>query len=219
VSETKQEVQDSLKQFGKSPVRRLESLGYLKHHSIFAHCVHLDLEEIQMLAKSKTGIIHNPESNMKLGSGVAPVRQMLLEGCTVGIGTDGAASNNDLNLFKEMDTAAKLQKLIHADNTAMTAIQALRMATREGAKALGLGDITGTLEVGKRADIIVIDPANSNMQPLHDIPSQLVYATTGTEVETVICDGQILMEEWYLLTLNRMDIFNRLGRYRAKNSL
>jgi 5-methylthioadenosine/S-adenosylhomocysteine deaminase len=218
VSETKFETEGSLKEYGRTPVRRLADLGYLEHNSIFAHCVHLTDEDIHLLARSKVGVVHNPQSNMKLGAGIAPIRKMLDAGVKVGIGTDGAASNNDLNLLNEMDTACKLQKLAHSDNTAMTAVQALRMATREGAKALGIGHLTGTLEVGKAADIVVIDANHANMQPLHDIPAQLVYASTGTEVETVLCNGQIIMEEWEVRTLNRMDIFKRIERYRERSN-
>ena len=219
VSETKAEVAASLKQFDMSPVERLQKLGFGEYNRcIYAHCVHLSDKDIAILAKDKTGVVHNPESNMKLGSGTAPVRELLAKGVIMGIGTDGAASNNDLNLFGEMDTACKLQKLAHADNTAMTAIQALRMATEGGAQALGIDAYVGSLEPGKYADLIVVDTDSVNMQPLHNPASQLVYATTGTEVETVICHGKILMEEWNILTLNRRDIFARVNRYREKMS-
>ncbi|MBS1982959.1 MAG: amidohydrolase [Bdellovibrionales bacterium] len=218
VSETKNEIDVSQKEHGMSPVRRLKKLGVMDQPCVFAHCVHVSPEDMSIIKESGAGVVHNPESNMKLGSGIAPVRAMLNAGLRVGIGTDGAASNNDLNLFKEMDTAAKLQKLAHADNTAMTAIQALRMATYEGARALHMEKIIGSLEVGKRADIVIIDTHVVNMQPLHDIPSQLVYATTGTEVETVLCDGKIIMEEWDVLTMSRKDIFTRVERYREKSN-
>ena len=216
VSETKFEVENSMKQFGMSPVQRLRKLGYGDHACAYAHCVHLSDEDISILAQCRTGIVHNPESNMKLGSGIAPVRKLLDKGALVGIGTDGAASNNDLNLFKEMDTACKLQKLAHSDNTAMTARQALHMATLGGAQALGIDKITGSIEAGKRADIIIVDTGVVNMQPMHDPASQLVYASTGTEVETVICDGEILMEEWNVTTLNRRDVLTGVVRYRER---
>lgn len=217
VSETKAEVENSIKQFGMSPIERLEKLGYGKSvHVAYAHGVHVNEKEMEILAKRRIGVIHNPESNMKLGSGIAPIRTYLKKGVRVGIGTDGAASNNDLNLLKEMDTACKLQKLAHADNTAMTAWQALRLATLDGARALGLADKTGSIEVGKYADINIIDTDAVNMQPMHDPASQLVYASTGTEVETVICHGQVLMEEWNLISMNRRDILTRVARYRER---
>lgn len=219
VSETKFELDTSMKEHRMTPVERMNKCGIMDGPAaLFAHGVHVTESDRKLLAKKKTAIIHNPESNMKLGSGAAPVRELLDAGVTVGIGTDGAASNNDLNLWNELDTAAKLQKLTHASNTAMTAVEALRLATRQGAQALGLGKKTGTLETGKLADLIVVDTDSVNMQPMHDPASQLVYATTGTEVETVICHGKIVMEEWNVLTMNRRDVLTRVARYRERNN-
>ena len=147
-------------------------------------------------------VIHNPESNMKLGAGIAPVRRMLERGLKVGIGTDGAASNNDLALFKEMDAAAKLQKLAAHNTSALTAYQTLRLATIDGARALGMEKEIGSLEAGKAADVIAIDLRHAHMRPLHDLMSQLVYAATGQEVTTVICDGKVVVENSRVLTLD-----------------
>lgn len=216
VSETKNEVESSLKEHGKTPLIRLNDLGLLEAKTIMAHCVHLSDEELKIAAAKKAGIVHNPESNMKLGSGAAPLKRIVDAGIALGIGTDGAASNNDLNLFKEMDTAAKLQKFVFEDNTAMTAQMALKMATRKGAHALGLGDKIGTLEVGKRADLIILNLNEPNMQPLHSISSQLVYATTGREVQTVVVNGQVLVRDGHSLRQNKLDLFDRLKSYRKR---
>lgn len=184
-----------------------------------AHCVHLSDKEMQLAAASQSGIVHNPESNMKLGSGAAPLRKFIDAGIPLGIGTDGAASNNDLNLFKEMDSASKLQKFVHADNTAMTSMMALRMATREGAKALGLHEQIGTLEVGKRADLICLDLNEAWMQPVHSLSSALVYASTGREVTDVIVDGQVLVRDRKPLKQNKDEILSKLKSYRKRVSL
>lgn len=191
VSETQGEVRDSYRQFGKSPVERLHALGVFDGPAIIAHGVHMSDNDLKILQRHSVGVIHNPESNLKLASGIAPVSDYLRSGIRLGLGTDGAASNNNLNMFQEMDTAAKLQKLKGCDPTAMTAVEALRLATHDGARAIGMEDRIGSIEVGKLADIIVIGYDTPNMQPLHDIPSQLVYAAHGNEVETVICHGQI----------------------------
>ncbi len=213
VSETKGEVEGQLKEHGKTPPRRLFDLGVMDtKQTIFAHCVHLTDDDMALLAKTGTSAIHNPESNMKLGAGAARIRKMLDLGLKVGLGTDGTASNNDLNMFKEMDVAAKLQKLSNADNTAMTAAQALRMATYDGARALGLGDLTGSLEAGKRADFIVVSLDEPHMRPLHDLAAQLVYAATGQEVRDVFVDGRQLVDDRRCLTIERDALYADVER-------
>jgi len=219
VSETKDEVKNSLKQYQKTPLHRLYDLGVLESHTIMAHCVHLTDSEIEMTSQKRAGIVHNPESNMKLGSGAAPLKKLVEAGISLGLGTDGPASNNDLNLFKEMDFAAKLQKFVHEDNTAMTSMMALRMATREGAKALGMGDSIGTLTEGKRADLICLDLNEPWIQPLHSISSALVYSSTGREVCDVIVNGNVLVRDRKPSRQNKSEIFSRLQEYRKKNSL
>ncbi len=217
VSETIGEVEASKKQYGKTPLKRLFDLGLLDAKVIMAHCVHLTDEEIVIAAKQGATIVHNPESNMKLGAGAAPIKKLIEAGIAVGIGTDGPASNNDLNLFNEMDSAAKLQKLVHHDNTAMTAIMALRMATRLGARALGMEKEIGTLEVGKKADLIIVDPWVPHMQPIHNLCSQLVYASTGREVDTVIVDGRVVVRDRKPVFCDNRDLFERIHRFREKN--
>lgn len=195
VSETQHEVNESIKQYGMTPAERLNAFGLLQPGTVMAHCVHLTPKDIELVAQKGASIIYNPESNMKLGSGAAPVPDFLKAGIPTGIGTDGSASNNDLSLFREMDTGVKLQKLIRQDNTAMTAPQALSLATLGGARALGLEKRIGSLEVGKAADFIAIDLTLPHLQPLHEISSLLVYSCSGSEVQTVVCDGEVLLLE------------------------
>jgi 5-methylthioadenosine/S-adenosylhomocysteine deaminase len=175
-------------------------------------------EDIELLKKDNVGVAHNPESNMKLGAGGAPVVKLLKAGVTVGIGSDGAASNNDLNVFREMDIAAKLQKMLHADNTAMTAVQSLRMATREGAKCMCL-EHTGIITEGYNADIISVSLDAPSMQPLHNAMSQLVYSASGYDVEHTICHGRLLMENSRVLDIDPKDLYARIKKYRAKVGL
>lgn len=216
VAETRKEYDDSIAQHGMSPVKRLAERGILDLKPICAHCVHLNDEDIGLMARSGAAAIYNPESNMKLGCGVARVPEMLKAGVRVGIGTDGAASNNDLCLFRDLDAGAKLQKLAHEDNTAMTAAQALRLATCDGARALGLGDRIGSLEPGKLADVIAVDLRYPHLQPVHDVVSQLVYAATGLEVSTVICHGRILMENSEMPGVDPGRIYAEAAAYAEK---
>jgi len=218
VAETAGEVQGSLEQYKKTPVKRLHDLGVTKAKCLYAHCVHVNDEDIELLKKDKVGVAHNPESNMKLGAGGAPVVKLLKAGVTVGIGSDGAASNNDLNVFREMDIAAKLQKMLHADNTAMTAVQSLRMATREGAKCMCL-EHTGIITEGYNADIISVSLDAPSMQPLHNAMSQLVYSASGYDVEHTICHGRVLMENSRVLDIDAKDLYARIKTYRAKVGL
>lgn len=215
VSETRNEVEESLKKYSKTPVSRLFDLGILAHKTVCAHCVHVTDQDIELMAKSKASAIYNPESNMKLGAGVAPIPKLLRAGVAVGIGTDGAASNNDLSIFREMDSGAKLQKLSHENNAAITAIQILRLATLEGARALNIDQNVGSLEEGKLADIILVDLLYPHMQPVHDIASQLVYSATGMEVDTVICNGKILMENSKMQTLDNHKIYREASQYQS----
>lgn len=206
VSETKTENENSLKQYGKTPTKRLFDLGVVNQRTVFAHGVHLTNEDLEILAKTKTSVIHNPESNLKLGSGIAPLEKMFKAGVQVGLGTDGTASNNDLNLFAEMDTAAKLQKYIFSGNSPIQAKQILKMATSNSAKALGLSSV-GKIEVGKNADIISIDLSEPTMQPMHNLVSNLVYSGANSVVCDVICHGKVLMENREFKTLDKNKIF------------
>jgi len=202
VSETKTEVEEIQSRCGKRPVQLLRDLGLLGPHFIADHCVYIDQSEVQLLAEHEVSVVHNPESNMKLASGIAPVPEMMAQGVTVALGTDGCASNNDLDLFAEMDTAAKLHKVSKLDPTVMDAQTLLRMATVDGARALGLDHSIGTLQAGKRADLIVIDTKKPHLIPLYNPYSHLVYAACGHDVKHSIIDGNVVMENRELLTLD-----------------
>jgi 5-methylthioadenosine/S-adenosylhomocysteine deaminase len=216
LAETSFEVEQSRRAHGMPVVPWVKKQRLFDAHVLAAHCVHVDEGEMRALKDASAGVAHNPTSNLKLGSGVAPVAKMLDLGVAVGIGTDGPASNNDLDMFEEVRLAALLAKGISGDPTALPARQALAMATRIGARAVHLGDITGSLEPGKRADLIVVD-----LDQLHNVPrfgrdpnaiySQLVYATQSSDVVDVMCDGQWLMRERRLLTLDEDDLRSAAG--------
>src|SRR5882724_3588645 len=216
ISETKREVDDSLKAKGASPIDYLSRIGFLSNRVIAAHMVWPSSGEIETLKKLGVGIVHNPQSNMKLASGVAPVPEMLKDDLPVGLGTDGAASNNDLNLWEEMDTAAKLHKLISKDPKVVTAQEAFEMATIRGARALHLEKEIGSLEAGKRADIAIVDLDDLNQTPYYNIYSDLVYATKAGDVRTVVIEGRVVMRDRRLLTLNEETIKADARRYRER---
>jgi len=209
LAETEREQNEVQKQYNKRPVEHLLSLGILGPHLIADHCVHLDDDEIALLAEKGVSVIHNPESNMKLSSGVAPVWDMLEKGISVGLGTDGCASNNNLDLFTEMDMAAKLHKAEKKDTTVMDALTVLRMATIECAKALGMGDITGSIEIRKKADIIIVDTNKPHLTPIYNPFSHLVYSATGADVSHTIINGQLVMEDCRLLSLDINEILQK----------
>jgi len=206
IAETKREVDDMVKAKGASPVAYLDRIGFLNDRVIAAHMVWPQGTDIAILKKRGVGVVHNPQSNMKLASGVAPVPRMLSEKLFVGLGTDGAASNNDLNMWEEMDTVAKLHKVFTGDPKVISAQEAFELATIRGAQALHLEKEIGSLETGKRADVLVIDRDTLNQIPLYNIYSDLVYATKAADVETVIINGRLIMRNRRLLTLNETSV-------------
>lgn len=210
LSESIGEVDDIVQRTGLRPVLYLDRMGILSGDLIAAHGVHLDDEEIALLAQRGVGIAHVPESNMKLASGAARVQDFLDAGIRVGLGTDGCASNNNLDLFQEMDTAAKLSKVYDRDPTHVSAETALRMATSGGAELMGLEGEIGTLEAGKRADIIVIDADRPHLQPLYNPFSAIVYSATGADVRHVVVDGKVLMQDRRFTTLDAHEIMERV---------
>ncbi len=212
LAETTAELDEIKKRYGHSPVEHLEGLGILGSHLIADHCVHISDRELDVLAERGVSAVHNPESNMKLASGIAPVPQMLSKNIVVGLGTDGCASNNNLDLFAEMDTAAKLHKIKTMDTTVMDAPTVLRMATIEGAKALGMDKEIGSLETGKKADMIIVDTRAPHLTPLYNPYSHLVYAARGNDVSCTIIDGKPVMKGRKLLTLDLQDVMDRAGR-------
>jgi 5-methylthioadenosine/S-adenosylhomocysteine deaminase len=190
---------------GLRNVAYLDSLGISGEHVVLAHCVHLNDQEIQILAGTRTNVSHCPSSNLKLGSGIAPVAQLLYAGVSVSLGADGAACNNRLDVFTEMRTAALLQKALHGPEV-VPAARALRMATIEGARALGLADEIGSIEVGKRADVIIVDLDRLSLTPAPEVVSALVYSAQPADVRTSIIDGQIVMRDGELMSLNEADV-------------
>jgi 5-methylthioadenosine/S-adenosylhomocysteine deaminase len=206
ISETKRELDDSVKDKGASPVAYLDRIGFLNERVIAAHMVWPQGTDTSILRQRGVGVVHNPQSNMKLAAGVAPVPQMLSEGVFVGLGTDGAASNNDLNMWEEMDTVAKLHKVFSGDPKVISAQQAFELATIRGAQAIHLEKEIGSLEKGKRADLLIIDRDSLNQIPLYNIYSDLVYATKASDVQTVVINGRIVMQDRKLLTLNETTI-------------
>jgi len=219
--ENRGEAKQLKEKLGKRATAFLRDIGCLDEHFFAFHCVCMDEEDIKILADHGCKVVHNPESNMKLASGAAPISSMLKHGITVGMGTDGCASNNNLDMFGEMSTAAKLEKAESLDPTVMSAKTVTRMATRNGARVLGMGDITGSLETGMKADIIIIDLNKPHLTPMYDEYSHIVYAAGGSDVETVIINGRIVMENRRLLTINEDETMQRVRKIaeRVKKSL
>ena len=212
LAESKSEVEQIRKRYGRTPVEHLAKLDVLAPNVLACHCVALTPNDITLLQRFDIKVAHNVESNMKLASGVAPIPCLLKEGICVGLGTDGCASNNDLDLFLEMDTVAKLHKVKTLDPTAMDARTVLRMATIQGARALGLDESIGSLEKGKKADLIIIDTHKPHLTPMYNPVSHLVYAAMGSDVRTSIIDGAIVMEDGHLKTINLKSVLNNVTR-------
>jgi 5-methylthioadenosine/S-adenosylhomocysteine deaminase len=195
VAETKDEVAIIREKFGKTPLQYLQDIDILDDRTLAVHCIWLQDYEMEMLKASDVKVSHNPESNMKLAAGCAPIPLIIEKGIAVGLGTDGSASNNDLDMFREMDTAAKLHKVMQMDSTVMDAKTVLKMATINGAKCLGLEDRIGSIEPGKSADLIIVDTKKPHLVPMHSYYSQLVYAASGADVNTSIIGGKIVMQD------------------------
>jgi 5-methylthioadenosine/S-adenosylhomocysteine deaminase len=218
VSETKNELQQvAEKHNGMTPGQYLESIGFLGDDVVAAHGVWLTPDEIKTFAQRKTGVTHCPESNEMLASGVAPVAAMRAAGVDVGLGTDGpAGSNNNLDMIEEMASAARLQKVMRGDPKALSARDVLEMATIGGARVLNMSDKIGTLEAGKRADVIVIDLTDAKTQPVYSVESAIVYAADGASVRDTICDGKILMRNRKVLTVDVPATLAKAKEYRDK---
>ena len=199
VAESREEVEQMLARTGRRPVEFLEQIGFLTDRVVAKHAVWANPGEIELLQRHGVGVIHNPESNTKLASGVAPVPQMLAAGIDLGLGTDGAASNNNLDLFEAIGLTAKLHKLFGDDPTLVTAREALTAATIGGARALGLEDLVGSLEAGKKADLIVLNLDAPSAKPMYDPYSLVVYSLLGSSVETVLVNGRLLVADRQLL--------------------
>jgi len=216
VHETAFEVSEALRTQGKRPITRLAELGMLSPRFISVHATQLTDDEIRLLSDSGVSIAHCPESNMKLASGFCPVDKLIRAGVNVSLGTDGAASNNDLDMFSEMRTAAILAKACSGDARALPAYKALQMATINGAKALGLDHLTGTLEAGKRADVIAVKLDELNTQPIHNPISQLVYSTKSSQVKYVWVNGKLLLENAELTTIDKQTLLQMARTWQQK---
>jgi 5-methylthioadenosine/S-adenosylhomocysteine deaminase len=216
ISETKREVEENLKARGASTIDYLSRIGFLDERVIAAHVVWPNDGEIEILKRAGVGVVHNPQSNMKLASGVAPVPKMLKAGVKVGLGTDGAASNNDLSMWEEMDTAAKLHKVFSGDPKVISAEEAFELATIRGAQAVHLEKDIGSIETGKLADLVIVNHDSLNQIPLYNVYSDLVYATKASDVQTVIINGRIVMRDRRLLTLDEAAIKNKARVFREQ---
>ncbi len=219
--ENRQETRQLQAKFGKKAVTFLRDIGFLTDRFFAFHCVCLDEDDIAMLADGGCGAVHVPESNMKLASGCAPVSKMISAGIPVGLGTDGCASNNNLDMFGEMDSAAKLEKVERLDPTLMSARTVLRMATCQGARVLGMDGQVGRLEKGMKADVIVLNLNKPHLTPLYNAHSQLVYAASGADVETTVINGRIVMKNRRILTFDENEAMSRVSAIalRVKRSL
>ncbi len=202
ISETRLEVDNCVKENGMTPVKYLESLGYFKVKSLLAHGVHVTDDEMRILSQYDTTVVHCPSSNSKLGSGVARVRDLRNAGVRLAFGTDGASSNNSLNMMKEINLGCMLASATTLDTSALKPYEALKMATIGGAQALGLDNLVGTLEQGKKADLIMVDLNSIANTPTNNIYSALVYSSTSEDIKNVFCNGEMLMKDRKLLTVN-----------------
>jgi 5-methylthioadenosine/S-adenosylhomocysteine deaminase len=217
VAEMKKELDDSRAQNGTTPVQYLNRIGLLGPDVLAAHCIYVDDTDRQLLAENHVGCVHNPSSNMMLSSGVAPVIEERAAGIAVGLGTDGpAGSNNDLDLMEEMDLEAKLQKITKMDPRALGAQAVVEMATIEGAKALHMDKEIGSLEAGKKADLILISLDQPNAVPMFDVYSQLAYSLKASDVETVVIGGRIVMRARKLLTVKENEAVAKAREYQKR---
>ncbi len=216
LAETEKEKLDSKKKHGCSPTRWLEKHDFLTPRLLAVHGVWLEEKDMEILREHGVAVSHNPESNMKLGAGMAPVTELLQKDVPVGLGTDGAASNNDLDLFAEMDTAGKLQKVRHHDPRKLKARQITQMATLEGARALGLGEVTGSLQPGKKADFIAIDLQQLHLKPIYNIHSQICYSISGHDVTDSWIDGRRVVKDGKLLTMDEEKLLAEITRENRK---
>jgi 5-methylthioadenosine/S-adenosylhomocysteine deaminase len=214
-AEMKKEWEDSQKQNGMSPVQYLDKIGLLGPDVVSAHCIFVDEADRKTLAQKQVGCVHNPSSNMMIASGVSPVAEMRAAGVAVGLGTDGpAGSNNDLDLMEEIDLAAKLAKITKLDPLALNAKAVVEMATIDGARALHMEKEIGSLEAGKKADLIVISLDEPNAVPMYDIYAQIAYALKGSDVETVVIGGRVVMRNRKLLTVNEEAVMAKAREYK-----
>jgi 5-methylthioadenosine/S-adenosylhomocysteine deaminase len=209
-AETQNEWQQIRDQHQSTPIQYLDQLGILDENTLLIHCVWINDKDIEIIAARSASVSHNPESNAKLAAGIAPVPKLLKAGITVGLGTDGCASNNNLDLFHEMDMVAKLHKAATFDPTTMDARSVVEMATIGGARAIGLGRHIGSLEVGKRADVIIIDTRTPHLTPMYHPETHIVYAAKSSDVRDVVVDGRIRVRNRNVLSLDVEEIMAKV---------
>lgn len=213
LSESKKEVEDSYKAHGMSPIEYMNEIGLFECKTMAAHCVHIDEKDIAILKEKKVSVLNNPGSNMKLANGFSPVEKLLDAGVNVALGTDGSSSNNNLNMFEEMNYASLVNKATTFEPTAVPAFKALQMATINGAKALGIDDKVGTITAGKKADIIMIDIEKAHFYPKYNLISSLVYSAQASDVMNVIIDGKVIMQDYKITTVNEREILINSDKY------
>ena len=216
LAETEFEVSECRKRYGKTPVEHLDAIGFLSERVVAAHCVWLTDKEIEILAEKKTGVSHCIESNLKLASGIAPLPKLLNAGVKVAFGTDGAASNNDLNILGEMSTAAKVHKAVSMDATVVDSKTALLMATKNGAEILGLGEKTGSIKPGKKADLVIAGLDQPHLTPIYDIYSHITYCMRPSDIETVMVNGKIVIDKGQPATLDEAEVIAKAKAWRKK---
>lgn len=215
ISETEAEVEMVIKKYGKRPVEHLDVLGVLSERTVGAHCIHLDANEIRIFKEKKVGVSHNPQSNMKLASGIAPIKHYLSEKIKVSIGTDGVASNNNLDFIEELRTASLLQKVNSKDPTALSAEETLKLGTFYGAQVLGLKEV-GRIEEGFWADIAILNLSSANLTPVYNPLSHLIYAANTRDIDTLLVMGRIIMEDGVIKTIDEEEIKEKARRYSKK---
>jgi len=216
LSETEKENRECYEKYKKSPTRHLYDLGVFRRPVIAAHCVHLSQEDMDILAENNVSAVYNPGSNLKLGSGIAPIPEMMKKGINIALGTDGASSNNNLNMFEEIHLAALVSKGFEQDPTAVRAEEALRMAVTNGAKALGIHNDCGIIKPGMKADLIFIDINKPHFYPRHNIISNLAYSAQAADVDTVMVDGRVLMERGELKTIDMEEVIYNINKIAEK---
>lgn len=212
LSESKKETEDNYNQFGKSPIKHVNDLGIFDVPTTAAHCVHLSDEDIDILAEKGVTVIYNPGSNLKLGNGFTRVTKLMEKGVNIALGTDGSSSNNNVNMFEEINLAAIVNKGVNNEPTCIPAMVALEMATKNGAKALGLDKEIGSIDTGKKADIIMIDLNKPHFYPIHDVVAAMVYSAQASDVETVIINGKIIMENYEIKTIDVEKVFENIEK-------
>ncbi|GAB2542065.1 amidohydrolase [Gracilibacillus alcaliphilus] len=216
LAETRQEMTIIANEYQESPITLMEKTGLFSRPVIAAHGVYLSDQDIAILQQHQAGLIYNPKSNMKLASGIAPIAHLLEQGVRVGIGTDGSASNNALDMIEEMRFASLLQKVANEDATALSAYQTLALGTSQGARALGIDQITGTIETGKQADITLIDFDQPHLSPKNNIISHIIYSVKSTDITHTIVDGQVLLNNRQLMTIDKEKVIWHINEIKER---